>query len=325
MLKIDKKDRKILLELDRDARQSYAEIAKRCDMPAETVRYRIKNLEQLKIVQNYLTVIDGGKLGYYYYKVFFKFHNVDESKVQKIISYLTAHPNICWVVRVDELFDIAFTPRVFDPIEQSQLMDSLRKRFSEYLLQWTLSINISMDFLTRDYLTNSKRKATPKGSYSARADSARREPVKLDGESRAVLQAICETPRASTAEISSRLDIPDYTVQNRIRLLEKSEIIVRYSMVLNNDALAQVNFYVLLYLNALSDEREAALKKFCRSQPNIVYMIKSLGEWDYELSIEADNVDTYRRLMMELNSSFSDIIKKSTGLMVRQIHKYVYP
>ena len=320
MRKVDKKDRQILLQLDRDSRQTYTEIAKRIGIPPETVRYRIKNLERHGVIQNYLAVIDGGKLGYYYYKVFFKLHNVDETRVQEIIHFLSQDPNICWVVRVDELFDIAFTPRVSDPIEQSRLMDSLRKRFSEFLLRWTLSINISMDFLTRDYLIRSKRKPEPRGSYTAK-----KEVAKLDRESRAVLQAVAEDPRATAAEIASRLTLAPHTVQHRIKTLERSNLIVRYSLVLDNSALQQVNFYVLLYLSELSDEREKALQDFCRAQPNIVYIIKSLGEWDYELSIEADSVETYRTLMMELNSAFSDIIKHSTGLSVRRIHKYIYP
>ena len=320
MRKIDKKDLKILRALDVNSRASYSELEKGTFIPAETVRYRMNRLITDGVIQNFLPVIDGGLIGYYYYKVFFKLHNVDEQKVQEIIEHLASDPTICWVVRVDEVYDIAFTPRVTNPVEQSALMDRLRQRYSRFILDWILSVNIAMDFLTRDYLTKSKRQASTKGSYTAQ-----KEKIHIDKTSNQIIEALSRDARASAAEIAESLPVSSDAVLDRIRDLEKKKVVVRYTYVLNNAALGQVNYYVLVYLNELSAKREEEFQDFCRAQPNIVYLIKSLGTWDYELSVEAANVETYRELMMEMNRQFSDIISRSTGMMVRKIHKYVYP
>lgn len=316
----DRKDRRILRELDRDSRQSYTAIAKRLSMPAETVRYRVQKLLEQGAIRNFLTVIDGGRLGYYYYKVFFKLHNVDERIVQEIIAYLEKQPEICWVVRVDEVYDLGFTPRVSGPAEQSRLMDSLRQRYAKYILGWTLSVNVAMEFLTRDYLTGTQRKLARGGSYGIQ-----RAPFRLDASGRGILDALSRDARASAREIAAGLPIGPDAVLDRIEELERERVIVRYSCVLDCDALAQVNYYVLIHLNHISAKRDAEFQAFCRSEPNIVYLIKALGRWDYEISIEAPDVATYRELMQRMNREFSDIIQHCTGMLVRRIHKYTYP
>ena len=55
---MDKKDKLILKELDKDARQSNAEIGKKINLSKDVVNYRIKRLEENEIIQNYYSIID---------------------------------------------------------------------------------------------------------------------------------------------------------------------------------------------------------------------------------------------------------------------------
>jgi DNA-binding Lrp family transcriptional regulator len=319
--KIDKKDKRILRELDINSRVGYADLAKKLSMPPETIRYRVEKLLSLGIIRNFLPVIDGGRLGYYYYKVFLKLHNVRESDVQNIIESLAANPRICWVVRVDEVYDVGFTPRVSNPAEQSALMDQIRRRYSKYLLSWTLSVNVHMEFLTRDHLLGvSSRRAMPLGSYSVA-----KKQIPLDSLNTQIISALSSDVRASARDIATTLPISPDTVLDRIRFLEREKVIVRYSYVPDFSSMGYLNYYVLIYLNELSIEREEAFIAFCRKQPNIVYMIKSLGAWDYEINVEVSSIDDYRNLMQMLNREFADIVQQTTGMLVRTIHKYVYP
>lgn len=319
-LKLDKKDYKLLLELDRNCRISLKELAAKIKSPIETTRYRILRLEKQNVIKNYLTVIDGGKLGFYYYKVFFRLHNVKEETVQRIISELIAHPKICWVIRTDGNFDIGFTPRVSDVVEQSRLLDQLRSKYSKYLKRFTLSVNVRMDFFARDYLVgNQSRKLTP-ATYSAQSEN-----LKLDAIAQKVLVLLSENPRESGSVMADKLNCSSETVLSRIRFLEKQKAIIRYSLVTDVEVLGFVNFYVLIYLADLSVERENEFRDFCACQPNIIYLIKSLGEWDYELSVETRTIQEYRDLMMRLTREFSEIIQEYKGMMVQKIEKYIYP
>ena len=72
MEKIDKKDLRILYELDKNARQPVSKIAKRVALSNEVTAYRIKRLEKIGLIKGYYTIIDYSLLGYTDYKVLFK-------------------------------------------------------------------------------------------------------------------------------------------------------------------------------------------------------------------------------------------------------------
>jgi len=220
--KLDKRDRTILLELDRNCRQPLKKIAASVGAALETTRYRIQRMEELGVIKNYLTVIDGGRLGFYYYKVLFRFHNVKEQTVRQIVDDLRADTRICWVVRLEGNFDIAFTPRVYNPLEQSRLLDELRWKYSKYLRRWSLSVNIKMDFFARDYLVSSAARRKGAGSYSAR-----RSTYPMDPTGQKVLDALTREPRMSAAAIGASVGVSTDTAISRINALEREQVIIR--------------------------------------------------------------------------------------------------
>ncbi len=62
--KIDSTDWKILSVLLENSRLSYRQIAKRIKVSAATVMNRVKKLEEEKVITNYSSRIDHGKLGF---------------------------------------------------------------------------------------------------------------------------------------------------------------------------------------------------------------------------------------------------------------------
>lgn len=61
---LDEKDRKILEILKKDSRTAFTGIAKTLNVSEATVRKRVKNLEEKKVIVGYGTKIDESKLGY---------------------------------------------------------------------------------------------------------------------------------------------------------------------------------------------------------------------------------------------------------------------
>ena len=319
-MRIDKTDRRILRELDKDSRQSLVSISKTLRIPPETVRYRLQRLLDSGVIQNFIPVIDGGKLGFYYYKIFFKLYNVSEQDVEEIISDLCQNPSVNWVVRVDGAYDIGFTVKVNNPVELSNLTDEIRANYHVYIHSWKYSVNIKMDFLSRDYLTPAPRKIDRRGAYTASTDL-----YSLDEIGWSIINRLGKAPRKSAAEIAKGLSIGPDAVALRIKQLERDEVIVRYTVVLDNQKMGQFNYYVLVYLNAIARDKEMAFVDYCRSKECIPYIIKSLGEWDFELSVEVASVQEYRELMMDITKEFRGIIRDYDGMNVARIHKYVYP
>jgi Lrp/AsnC family transcriptional regulator, leucine-responsive regulatory protein len=63
MVHMDDTDRAILLELQRDCRQTYADIAHKVSLSAATVHARVKNLERRGIVHGYSARVNPAALG----------------------------------------------------------------------------------------------------------------------------------------------------------------------------------------------------------------------------------------------------------------------
>jgi len=61
---MDKLDDKILEELNENARKSYREIARRLKVSLTTVSNRIKKMEDEKIIERYIPLINQEKIGY---------------------------------------------------------------------------------------------------------------------------------------------------------------------------------------------------------------------------------------------------------------------
>jgi len=60
---IDKKDKKILVELLKDGRKSFANLAKSCKMTRQSIFSRIKSLRRKGVIRNFTVNLDNQKLG----------------------------------------------------------------------------------------------------------------------------------------------------------------------------------------------------------------------------------------------------------------------
>ena len=87
MQKMDEIDKKIMFEIDKNSRRSINEISKILKLKKDTVAYRIKQLEDNKIIQGYYTVIDYSKLGYILLRYYVKFQNTTLELEEEIINH----------------------------------------------------------------------------------------------------------------------------------------------------------------------------------------------------------------------------------------------
>ena len=85
-MKLDLKEKKILHELDKNARISFSEIAKRIRLSKNSVINRIKELEKEEIILGYNTLININSLGYTTYDIYLKFKNTNYEKEKEIIN-----------------------------------------------------------------------------------------------------------------------------------------------------------------------------------------------------------------------------------------------
>lgn len=319
-MKIDKIQRRLLLALDRNARISLANLARELKISEETARYRLKNLLDQKIVTNCYPVVDVGLLGISVHKLMMKLHRADETQIGSLANYLIAHHTVNWVARFDGRFDLGCTLWIKHLREVSDFIEALRERFHNCIKSIDYAVNVDAEFFPRDYLVHNRRIVRRAAAYSSYQHTP--DKFHVDQTDWSVLRLLAANARISSAEISKELNLAPGTVQRRLGILEKKGVVNGYRLAIDHEKISALSYYILLYLNYVSPARMHLLLQHLRSHPNVVYVIKMLGQWHYDLSVEFPDVESYRSFMMELMKKFSDIIRETETLLTWKVMKF---
>ena len=87
--KIDLKDRRVLYELDVNARRSDAAIGKRVGLSKDVVNRRIKKLVKKGVIKHFFTMVDVTRLGYLSGRLFIKFQYDTPEKEVEMVNFLS--------------------------------------------------------------------------------------------------------------------------------------------------------------------------------------------------------------------------------------------
>jgi predicted secreted protein len=90
----------------------------------------------------------------------------------------------------------------------------------------------------------------------------------------------------------------------------------------NVNKLKGMYYKVLVTLHNTNEEKEKKLIAYCMQHPNIVYVVNTLGIWQFEMDIEVKDTEEFRRVMREITSQFNDIISDYNALNIYEEHKF---
>jgi len=133
-VKLDSKDKRILEQLQKNARLSIAQISKNTKLPRDVVVYRIKKLEKLKVIRAHHTLLNPQKLGYpLYVYVLFSCYNASPEKERKFVNYLTSHKQIIYVAKNSGQFDFTIGVCAKDYLNFDNIIRDIRQRFADLI------------------------------------------------------------------------------------------------------------------------------------------------------------------------------------------------
>src|SRR3989338_6310414 len=132
-VKLDAKDKKILEQLQANARQSIAQIAKKTKLPRDVVVYRIKKLEKANVIRAHHTFLNPNRLGYpLYVYVLFSCYNIKPEDENKLINFLKGHKNIIYIAKNSGNYDFSIGVCAKDYKEFDDIIREVRQRFPEF-------------------------------------------------------------------------------------------------------------------------------------------------------------------------------------------------
>jgi len=314
---LDLKAKKILYELDVDSRQSNTEIAKKVGLSKQVVGFRVKKLVNEDIISSFHTVIDISKLGFTIHKNFLRLQNLSKEKESELIAFLKNNSNVVWIASCDGRYDLAFGTWARDMAYLDKTIKEFTQKFGQFVSERQIATIIRGEYFIRDYLLEKKTTALRTSFFGAVP-----EKKEMDETDWKILFELGKSARSSSVEISKKVGISPDAVAYRIKKLEQSGVVRHYNIVPNEPKYPYLHYKVLMGMRNLTAVKETELIEFCRQHSNIVYVVKALGSWEFELDMEVENMEKFREIMMSIKSRFSDVIKDYSALHIYQVHKY---
>jgi DNA-binding Lrp family transcriptional regulator len=303
-MQLNVKDKKILSELDLNARATFQEIAKTARLSKESVIYRVKLLEKKGIIQRYTTLVNFTALGYTGYVVYSRFQNVNEELKKEIISYLENIPEIYWIALVGGKFDIAFGIMAKNVFQFNKIYYAILSKYGSYLADNAIAIRTELRQHKRDYLSEKKPKALNAPFFGKEP-----EILELDLLDSNILTIMSNNARISLVELAAMLEKPASTVSLRIRQMGKSGIIQGYSAYIRPQKYGMQSYRLLINLQNMNEKSRSQLFSYINTNPKMLLAIETVGEWGFEITLEVESHEELQKEISMLRGSMKDIIK----------------
>lgn len=130
---LDDKDRLILEKLKLDGSLSLKELSGQAGLAPIAVENRIKKMIWGGVIKRFMPLASLSQLGYQWWKVFFKFKNLDK---QKFFTFLKYHPNVLWYMKLLGRWDYQFSVFAKDNAEFHKILDELRTEFADNIINY---------------------------------------------------------------------------------------------------------------------------------------------------------------------------------------------
>lgn len=302
MVKLDLKDRKILYELDINSKQSYQSLAKKIQLSKDSTFYRVKKLQENRIIEEFVALTDVGKLGYMSFRLFIKLKNINQVKEGEVFNFFKKQKIVNWLVKVEGNWDIGMWLMCKGINELNQFSRLFKEKYINFIEKEWLSVYTKVHYFSRAYFLPEKK--NNKDFIFVTEPSQ----IAVKQKDLEILKLLVPNSRISILEIAEKLKISPKTVISRIKNLEKDKIIIGYRTKFDLEKLGVLYYKLHIKLHNLDKQKEKELKEYIFLHPNIVYYNETISGADIELDIQVYSVKEFRNIMEEIKNKFTDII-----------------
>jgi DNA-binding Lrp family transcriptional regulator len=297
MEKLDLLDKKIIYELDLNARISASKLAKKLRKSKETVNFRINRLIKDKYIKGFYTVFNTSKLGWYYTKFYIKFKNITPDKEKELFEYISKQKHVAYLASVEGYYDCMLLVMVKNSLGMIKFQDEFMKLYGEYVQEKDLVTFLTTHRFNSRFFYEGKEK---KDKYYP----LEIENYELDSLDRKILNIISSNARIPLIEIAKKLNVDHKVVKYRLNKLEKDNIILGYVASPNFNELGLTFFQINISLRDSSVRKEVI--EFFNSTNKCLFAIELLGKYDALAELHVGNQEELRKILDDFRVRFID-------------------
>jgi len=302
-------ERKVLTSLEQDARTPATKIAKQTNLSTEGVIKIIKRLEDSKIIQKFNTKINYSRMGYALYPVHIKLIKMNPDIISKIKSSIVKYPSCTWYKFCEGEYDLLLSFKVKDSNGKKEMYFFLNE-ISDNILEKEISIVLFAFEVGKSFTEKKSNKIFYTLDY-------KQEKVILKKEEENLINHLKKNSRESILSLSKKLNLSPQIVSKKIKDLQKENVISGFKTSINTSKLEYQPCFALMTFSNYKEDEIKTLINYCQHAPGINYLVRQMGKYDLELTIDAQNINDFYEIIDSLRKKFS-IISKISTLITKQ-------
>ncbi|MDP7282015.1 MAG: Lrp/AsnC family transcriptional regulator, partial [Candidatus Undinarchaeales archaeon] len=248
------------------------------------------------------------------YTLYFKFGTVSERKEKEVIDYLRNNQDTNWSAQVGGRLDFILEFPVKSTREFRKKQTNIVSKYPEVLVHHEVGINTFQQRLNRRYLYD----------IPSKIGSPTEETINIDKKDLAIIEVLKKNSRTSTTEIARQVKLPTSTVANRIKELKENGVIMGFSVQMDISKFDYHSFKAFIKMSNFSEEIDKKIKMFCEQNPNVVYFLSSVGRWDYEVDIDAESHEQYRKILRQFKNLMGKDVAEVETLEIFSSYRFTY-
>ncbi len=254
---MDLKNKKILSELETNARINHTALAKKVGLSKQVVKYRIEKLEKQNIIHEYIALIDPSKLGKTIYLIYLKLINLSSVKEKNWITSINKHSDIITTGKNTGYWDLTIGINAQDNQEFDKIYQQIISGKQKHIKDKLITSQIESSYFSTGIIH--KKKNTEFTTIN------KQDKTKLDDKDQQILHLLSKNCRLTLLDISEKITLTPNAVKHRIKNLEDKKIIFGYKTKINFETLGYLHFRVFINTNNFTEELYREIKNHVKT------------------------------------------------------------
>lgn len=316
------KDRKIILELDSDARQSNSQIAKKIGMNKQVVNYRLNKLINDGVIKNFRTIINAEMLGFNYHDIFIKRQNFSKKREEEFIDYIKKCDFVSWFIESSGQYDYVLAVFSKNLIQFNNYLSEILAKFEDYIADYEILTIIEAYKLEYKYLTD-RHVELPKPIYAGKVEEEKAS-VDADNDDLRILHLLDRDARMPITEIADKTKLTSSIVSYRIKKMKQAGLIQGFRTIIDVSKIGHQWHILLFKLNPLSPARVKELVTYLQDHNNCVYIVQGIGSWSIMADFHIKDPTQLDEILEDIRSKYGDLIKSYATLRIPNVYKSIF-
>jgi len=312
---IDNTDRKLLYALDKNCRQSATQLSKQLRIHRNVVLYRIKRLEESQVIKGYFTDINTKKIGYQTFRLLFNLSNYSKQDEDELTKYLINISQLIWFFKTEGKYDYDIVYVSKSTQEFYTFIEQLKIKFNKIIADEKISTLIHISYYGRDYLIKKKREKLP-------LNTSNEDTSEIDDYDMHILNLLSNDGKMSIIDLANETKLSINTVRERIKKLEKSNIILGYRPFIDTEKSGYKYYKLFINLKNYNSADLMNITSFFEFKNSTIFTTKYLNGDDLEIEMHLENDSELSKLKEDLISQHGKIIKEL--YVLKFVKEYIF-